>query len=580
MPEVRSLSSFQAADLRGFFRSVATTALRQRPSLAGEREHPLSFFVHSDSEAPNDVLAVSLSFAEDGQPSSSASRIHLKLTPDKASLFAAFPGSDITLPNSLVHPPFHSMDLGVFALTWAAAGFQARTRLALDASATRAEEQLKIQPILDAFIPVMGLLLDILELDFEGVQEEQPTKSFLIAHSALKRLVSEDNDGFFDWYHPRWARDDQVAALESIRSRFLSFEFQYQADLEDQNGSMPFCKSCTEPTAKSYLCDRCWFEKIQQWGGMVQTSRSHGSFPETIAERFAVPRSFVESLMDRIPSNFYQGVWLHPGNAGEVRGLALSHVRFEENWNQLFLDDFNFAVEQTTIPEHFPYKAPSGEIGRGLATAFTLFPPLGFVAMLRNDSQFEKEQRLKQPPIPPQALIDAYRGRKEAARAYLNSQIDHLVESVLQAVGQSPNPDDWATQVANRWIPKGPLPSLPVGEITPEEAEQHVARWLLFFGEDKVETTRFTQDGGVDVISENVATQVKHQLQPVGPQVVREIFGVATSLGKLAAVFSRSGFTKSAIGFAQDNDVMLFQYEPELIAKSESASRVLETGIS
>lgn len=160
---------------------------------------------------------------------------------------------------------------------------------------------------------------------------------------------------------------------------------------------------------------------------------------------------------------------------------------------------------------------------------------------------------------------------------YLGNQIDAQVKNrVEKAFGAGP--EDWAAAVNHRWTPLGPRPILPDQGLTPAEAEKFTAMYLKFFGFSKVSTTRITKDGGIDVMSETLAVQVKHQANPVGVKVVREIYGVAKSTGRHAAVFTRNGYTKDAVEFAQSNDIALFAYEPKLVGHSRIALNILESG--
>lgn len=140
--------------------------------------------------------------------------------------------------------------------------------------------------------------------------------------------------------------------------------------------------------------------------------------------------------------------------------------------------------------------------------------------------------------------------------------------------------EDWKKSVGNRWQPLGPRPLISPSGLTPKQAETYVAQLPKFYGLLGVKETRFTQDGGVDVSSETAVFQVKHQAARVGVQVVREIFGVAASLGKKAGVFSKTGFTREAIEFASVNRVTLFSYIPKLEGHTPLSRRIVQEGFS
>lgn len=140
------------------------------------------------------------------------------------------------------------------------------------------------------------------------------------------------------------------------------------------------------------------------------------------------------------------------------------------------------------------------------------------------------------------------------------------------------NQEDWVKSTQGKWIPLGPRPVHPQRELTPQEAELFVSDHLIYLGARSVKLTRYSRDGGIDVESETVVVQVKHQKNPVGVKVVREILGVAASLSKRAAVFSKAGFTKEAEIFGQESGVLLFQYLPELKGFTALSRKVLELG--
>jgi len=148
---------------------------------------------------------------------------------------------------------------------------------------------------------------------------------------------------------------------------------------------------------------------------------------------------------------------------------------------------------------------------------------------------------------------------------------------------ESDNPNDWLRSVSSMWQPLCPKPSPYPSELEPSEAETYVQSWMLFLGASGATVTQYSQDGGIDVESDYWVAQVKHYIDSVSVQPVREILGVATSRGKRACFFTKTGYTKEAVRFAEENDIPLFQYESatgELVPWSTSAAGVLETGLA
>jgi hypothetical protein len=95
-------------------------------------------------------------------------------------------------------------------------------------------------------------------------------------------------------------------------------------------------------------------------------------------------------------------------------------------------------------------------------------------------------------------------------------------------------------------------------------AERLVADWLVYLGCREVLLTQASQDGGIDVETANHVCQVKYyKNQGVSVQEVREIFGVASALGKVAMVFTSSDLTAAAYEFANQVGIIAVQFNVE-----------------
>lgn len=95
-------------------------------------------------------------------------------------------------------------------------------------------------------------------------------------------------------------------------------------------------------------------------------------------------------------------------------------------------------------------------------------------------------------------------------------------------------------------------------------AERIVADWLVYLGCRDVFLTQASQDGGIDVETANHVCQVKYyKNQGVSVQEVREIFGVASALGKVAMVFTSSDLTSAAYEFANQVGIIAVQFNVE-----------------
>lgn len=103
----------------------------------------------------------------------------------------------------------------------------------------------------------------------------------------------------------------------------------------------------------------------------------------------------------------------------------------------------------------------------------------------------------------------------------------------------------------------------PISECTHQQAEHLAAQWMRYLGETDAKVSQATRDGGIDVESSNFVVEVKHHAIAIGPVPVRALAGVAGAKKKIGAVFSRSGYSKEAIRFAQEANVLAFRYDPE-----------------
>jgi hypothetical protein len=124
-------------------------------------------------------------------------------------------------------------------------------------------------------------------------------------------------------------------------------------------------------------------------------------------------------------------------------------------------------------------------------------------------------------------------------------------------------------------------PAQPYG-VSDYGAERLVGDWLTYLGCQGVVVTQGSKDGGVDVETESQVCQVKcYKKQAVSVQEVREIFGVASAVGKKAMVFTSSDLTAAASEFANQVGVIAVRFNVEkslLSALNYDGKRFLEDG--
>lgn len=106
----------------------------------------------------------------------------------------------------------------------------------------------------------------------------------------------------------------------------------------------------------------------------------------------------------------------------------------------------------------------------------------------------------------------------------------------------------------------GPKPNADLKEITPQQAEELCAAWLRNLGFLDASVTRYSRDGGIDVDSQYLCAQVKHQTAPVGVKAVRELYGVAVHEKKTPIFFALSDYTHEAKAFATNVNMPIIRY--------------------
>jgi hypothetical protein len=94
-----------------------------------------------------------------------------------------------------------------------------------------------------------------------------------------------------------------------------------------------------------------------------------------------------------------------------------------------------------------------------------------------------------------------------------------------------------------------------------QEAELNAVAWMRAWGYADAQVTQAGPDGGVDVRSAYALAQVKYVAAAVGrPDIQRFVGAAAGEPGKRLIFFSGSGYTATAVDYANSAGVALFQY--------------------
>lgn len=334
--------------------------------------------------------------------------------------------------------------------------------------------------------------------------------------------------------------------------------------------SFDWCSECEMPGEP--LCDACFvsvsFDEKQR---LKQTRR----VPDRVLRRFSVSEND-RHLAHAVVGKALEKSWVHWGNVDKVKSEEMKPCI----WAGLMFDRKFPRYE--TLRESWSLQEVDPE-SDGVKTAWIWFAVLFFVpfgvivgALLVWAANNKRDRAFQAGYSPNEFHLARLAFEEEIARLttfYSDKEIDALL---TKASGDSP--DDWREGVGGLWQPLAPLPNIPERDIDPLEAEEYVASLMLYLGLVGTRTTRRSRDGGVDVRSDLMLAQVKHQLAPVGVKVVREIHGVAASEAKRASVFARFGFTADAISFGEKTGVFLFSYSPVLKAHTVESEKALKEG--
>jgi len=130
--------------------------------------------------------------------------------------------------------------------------------------------------------------------------------------------------------------------------------------------------------------------------------------------------------------------------------------------------------------------------------------------------------------------------------------------------------------------PRGPAPGPQPYGVSHDGAERLVAEWMRHLGEMDAEVTRFTGDGGIDVMSTHCIAQVKNYTGTVGVTEIRELAGVAAVDGRRPLFFTSGTYASGAIEFAERAGIALFRYDAvagTLLPVDAIAARAIQQGL-
>jgi hypothetical protein len=101
----------------------------------------------------------------------------------------------------------------------------------------------------------------------------------------------------------------------------------------------------------------------------------------------------------------------------------------------------------------------------------------------------------------------------------------------------------------------------PVLIRTWRDAELVSAEWMKYWGYTNVAATAVVTGGGIDVVSSEAVAQIKTETSATGRPKVQQHHDLAVSQGKSAIFFALGGFTPDARAYAEQNGILLFQFD-------------------
>lgn len=226
----------------------------------------------------------------------------------------------------------------------------------------------------------------------------------------------------------------------------------------------------------------------------------------------------------------------------------------------------------------------SGELGEDRATEILLIVGLMYIVagIMASALQRHYENRLSDY----WERYDPHQKQRNTLESSLKSDVRRALEIAAQEYSRplATIEPEKIPEMARRPLGYSPQDSRPQKMLscTPRQAEYLARDWMAWLGATGADVSQATRDGGADVVADHFIAEVKHRAVPSSPDLVRQIFGVATVEEKKALFFSLSGYTADAVQFADRAGVALFVYHfgnGTLAAKSRAARIAIRDGL-
>lgn len=111
--------------------------------------------------------------------------------------------------------------------------------------------------------------------------------------------------------------------------------------------------------------------------------------------------------------------------------------------------------------------------------------------------------------------------------------------------------------------------------------EHYCRDWLVYLGVRNALVSSATQDGGVDIISDNYVAQVKLYNGPIPVSQIRDLLGTSIDFRRNPIFFASMSYSKGSIEFADRNNIPLVivdAYNGKISGANASGSRLIQSG--
>ena len=140
----------------------------------------------------------------------------------------------------------------------------------------------------------------------------------------------------------------------------------------------------------------------------------------------------------------------------------------------------------------------------------------------------------------------------------LKAESEHRYSDAKVAFQESARLGHAQAQISLQKLSQRPRPRQ---SMSPLDAEAVMAEWLRWWNIKDARPGKGRKDKGIDIESEFVVGQVKHQSQAATREHLQKLHSNMAEFGRIGIFFSRSGYTKTAREFANQRNIRIAIFE-------------------